>query len=112
MNNDRRKAIKSVKTKLEKLSAAMDEAEFDNEAGNNVLEECVNSLEEVKSEEEDAFGNLSEGLQSSRQESHDEIIEALTDAIDHIESLDFDDDDDEDIKSAIKECISKLEEIN
>lgn len=107
MNNDRRKTLKGVIESLNKIDEDMTPSDV-----NNILEDATNKIEEVKSEEEDAFGNLSDGLQSSRQDSHDEIIGYLDDAIQAIESLDADDDDRDDVMTGRDNCVEALENID
>ena len=69
MNNARRKQIYDLQTLLELLKTAFNHA---------TLHTCVNILEGIKCDEEDAYDNMPESLQcSARGMASEEAIERL-----------------------------------
>ena len=97
MNADRRKKLNALQDLLQQtgLSAAMDN-----------LKAIRDALEGVRDEEQEAFDNLPEGLQSAeRGQDMEAAIEALTEAFETLEGLidgfDFD---------LIDEAFSKIED--
>lgn len=97
MNQERRKQLKAIAARLGALQERMTDEENRNDAKqefNDLIESAVSDIESVKSDEEGAFDNLPEGLQNSRQDDHDGIIEGLDEAISALDTLDcFADDD-------------------
>jgi len=108
MNADRRKTIEGViKTLRSLVPNPIDRSKI-----KDGMEGAVNALKEVESDETEAFENLSDGLQSHRQDSFDEVIAQLEEAIECIESLDANEDDEGDVREGIADCIEILETIN
>lgn len=105
MNNERRKQIKAVIKNLAQVADLEDKTKI-----NDILEDATNAIEGIKGDEQDAFDNLTEGLQSARQESHDEVISCLEEALGFIEDVDADEEDFDELD--VEECITKLLEIN
>lgn len=102
MNNHRRKEIMKLEHHLEVLSM--------NFSG-DYLRTCIEQLEEIKSEEEDAFYNMPENLQSSiRGMESEEAIDMLEEALGYLEEI-LDLEDEEEIGENIMAAMSCLEEI-
>lgn len=102
MNKYRRKAIMMLEHHLELLS--MDFSE-------DYLHTCIGMLEDIKSEEEDAFDNMPENLQSSvRGMESEEAIDMLEEALGYLEEI-LDLEDEEEIDENIMAAMSCLEDI-
>lgn len=94
MNNRRRKDLKDILVEIEKSKNDL-----------NRIKECIkgsmDSLECVKTDEEEAFSNLPESLQcSERANEMEDAISELEDALSY----------DNDIKDEIENIVSYLEE--
>ena len=102
MNNYRRKEIMKLEHYLELLSMTF---------SRNYLRTCIDKLEYIKSEEEDAFYNIPENLQSSsRGMESEEAIDNLEEALGYLEEILGLEDDDE-IDENILMAMSCLEDI-
>lgn len=77
MNNIRRKQISKLIGALECLN---------NDYCQEKLNRCINTLEEIKNEEEEAFDNMPEGLQYSQRGMDSEAaIDNLDEALGYLE---------------------------
>lgn len=77
MNDSRRTVLKSILPKMEELSG--------------IAAEILKELQYVLDEEQEAYDNLTEGLQSTANGQYmEECINTLTDVIDVFEQLDAD----------------------
>ena len=102
MNNHRRKEIMKLEHHLEVLSMNFSEDD---------LRTCIEQLEEIKSEEEDAFYNMPENLQSSiRGMESEEAIDMLEEALGYLEEI-LDLETEEEIDENIMAAMSCLEDI-
>ena len=102
MNNHRRKEIMKLEHHLELLSMTFSQ---------NDLRTGIDKLEYIKSEEEDAFYNMPENLQSSsRGMESEEAIDNLEEALGYLEEI-LDLEDDDEIDENILMAMSCLEDI-
>ena len=102
MNNYRRKEIMKLEHHLEVLSMNFSE---------DYLRTCIDKLEDIKSEEEDAFYNMPENLQSSsRGMESEEAIDMLEEALGYLEEI-LDQEDEDEIDENIMAAMSCLEDI-
>lgn len=103
MNKQRRKTIYGITRLLERLSDA--------DTKENLLEKCElykGMIEDVQSDEEDAFDNMPENLQGSmRGEESEEAIDSLQNAYDALDDL-SDESSREEIMDAISNAIDGL----
>ncbi len=87
MNNVRRKKIYDLQTLLELLKTSFNQA---------TLQTCINLLEDIKSDEEDAYDNMPESLQcSARGIASEESIERLEEALEYLNEISCINDPDE-----------------
>ena len=87
MNNTRRKQISTLIGSLERLNNHYSEEE---------LNKCMNRLEDIKNDEEEAFDNMPEGLQYSQRGMDSEAaIDNLEEALGYLEEAYAADDADE-----------------
>lgn len=105
MNNKRRKQIYAAIEKTQSAIDLLEEAE-------NILTETLGEIEEIESDEQDAYDNLPESLQmSERGEVMEEAVSNLQDAessldIDRLAELreKLEDDVLEDLRTMIGDC--------
>lgn len=79
MNNARRKQIYDLQTLLELLKTSFNQV---------TLHTCINLLEGIKSDEEDAYDNMPESLLcSTRGMASEEAIERLEEALEYLNEI-------------------------
>ena len=99
MNNIRRKQIKYLIKALERLN---------NDYSKEELDECKDTLEDIKNEEEEAFDNMPEGLQYSQRGMDSEAaIDSMYDAIGYLEDA-YESEDTEDREVSVDMAIECL----
>ena len=113
MNNTRRNEIRRI---IRSLSAVVSGDEISSEQARQVLD-YRHDIEDVLDEEQDAFDNMPEGLQSSyRGEISEESIDYLSEAIDGLDDIDDllaqADYDGEKVKIALEDVIESLENVD
>lgn len=102
MNAIRRKRISKLIVELELLNDNYDL---------ELLNRCMDTLEDVENEEEEAFDNMPEGLQySSRGMDSEAAIDSLNEALGYLEEA-CDVDDEEERETNIDMAIDCLEDI-
>lgn len=97
------------KVRRKKIQKAINILEIDND-----IDQALAILEDVLYDEEDAYDNIPENLQSSwRAEESEEAIDSLNDAIELLTDLQSAENTDEDEKEEkIQEAIGCLEDLN
>jgi hypothetical protein len=79
VNNERRKGLQDAKALLEAVQKDLNDIQWDE--FRDALQGAKDKVEEIKDEEQEAFDNLSEGLQQAeRGQRMEEVIGILDDA--------------------------------
>lgn len=101
MNKIRRKQIYTLQHRLELLKLSFNEDELHN---------CISILEDIKSDEEDAFYNMPESLQcSDRGMDSEAAIDSLDEALGYLEEI-MDLEDEDEIEVNIEIAIESLDD--
>jgi hypothetical protein len=85
MNKERRNEIAKVIKSLDALSTM----DFNEKVFEKAFAAADSDLQMILSDEQDAFDNLPEWLQASREDSHDVVCGYLNEAIDALSVVDF-----------------------
>ena len=101
MNNARRKQIYRLQHQLELLKISFSEEK---------LHQCISVLEDIKSDEEEAFYNMPESFQcSDRGMDSEAAIDSLDEALGYLEEI-MDLDDEDEIEVNIDIAIESLDD--